>query len=109
MSRWRPWPGWPTATTPEADDILFANHVFVLPDILCNAGGVTVSYFEQVQNASNFYWDEATIHKLLDERMTTAFAGMITVAREHAVHNRLAAHLVAVQRIYEAMRARGWA
>ena len=96
-------------TTPEADDILFANHVFVLPDILCNAGGVTVSYFEQVQNASNFYWDEATIHKLLDERMTTAFAGMITVAREHAVHNRLAAHLVAVQRIYEAMRARGWA
>lgn len=96
-------------TTPEADEILFAAGVYVLPDILCNAGGVTVSYFEQVQNASNFYWDEPTIHKLLDERMIKAFAGMHTVAQERGVHNRLAAHLVAVKRIYEAMRARGWA
>lgn len=96
-------------TTPEADEILFRNGVFVLPDILCNAGGVTVSYFEQVQNASNFYWDVETIHKLLDERMTTAFAGVNALAQERTVHNRLAAHLVAVQRVYEAMKARGWA
>lgn len=96
-------------TTPEADDILFANNVFVLPDILCNAGGVTVSYFEQVQNASNFYWDVETIHKLLDERMTTAFKGVHAMAKKHGVHNRLAAHLVAVSRIFDSMKARGWA
>ena len=96
-------------TTPEADEILFASGVYVLPDILCNAGGVTVSYFEQVQNASNFYWDEPTIHRLLDERMTIAFAGMRAEATKRGVHNRLAAHLVAVQRIHEAMKARGWA
>jgi glutamate dehydrogenase (NAD(P)+) len=96
-------------TTPEADEILYAAGVYVLPDILCNAGGVTVSYFEQVQNASNFYWDEPTIHRLLDERMTKAFGGMHAAAQERGVHNRLAAHTVAVQRIYEAMRARGWA
>ena len=95
-------------TTPEADEILFANGVFVLPDILCNAGGVTVSYFEQVQNASNFYWDEATIHRLLDERITTAFAAMHALAGEYGVHNRLAAHLLAVKRIDAAMKARGW-
>ncbi len=96
-------------TTPEADEILFAKGVYVLPDILCNAGGVTVSYFEQVQNASNFYWDEATVHQRLDERITRAFAGMHALGQERRVHNRLAAHLVAVQRIFEAMRARGWA
>ena len=96
-------------TTPEADEILFANGVYVLPDILCNAGGVTVSYFEQVQNASNFYWDEAEIHKLLDERMTKAFQGMYASAQQYNVHNRLAAHLVAVARIFAAMKARGWA
>lgn len=96
-------------TTPAADDILFERDVYVLPDILCNAGGVTVSYFEQVQNASNFYWDETTIHKLLDERITIAFADMHAEAAQRGVHNRLAAHLLAVQRIYEAMKARGWA
>jgi glutamate dehydrogenase (NAD(P)+) len=96
-------------TTPEADEILHGRGVYVLPDILCNAGGVTVSYFEQVQNASNFYWDEETIHYRLDERITKAFAGMHAVADRRGVHNRLAAHIVAVQRVYEAMKARGWA
>ena len=96
-------------TTPEADEILFEHNVFVLPDILCNAGGVTVSYFEQVQNASIFYWDAPTIHRLLDDRITTAFGSMHALAAEHRVHNRLAAHLLAVRRIYEAMKARGWA
>lgn len=95
-------------TTPEADEILHARGVYVLPDILCNAGGVTVSYFEQVQNASNFYWDEPTVHARLDERITQAFHDMHTTAGDHGVHNRLAAHLVAVQRIYEAMQLRGW-
>jgi len=96
-------------TTPEADEILFAKGCFVLPDILCNAGGVTVSYFEQVQNAYNFYWDMETIHRSLDERMTTAFKAVHALAQEQGVHNRLAAHLLAVKRINEAMQARGWA
>ena len=96
-------------TTPEADEILFAQGAFVLPDILCNAGGVTVSYFEQVQNAYNYYWDMETIHRSLDERMTTAFKAVHGLAQEHGVHNRLAAHLLAVKRIDTAMKARGWA
>jgi glutamate dehydrogenase (NAD(P)+) len=96
-------------TTPEADAILHDGGVYVLPDILCNAGGVTVSYFEQVQNAANFYWDEDTVHRLLAERIANAFAVMHAVAEERAVPNRLAVHLVAIKRIYEAMRARGWA
>jgi len=83
-------------TTPDADAILEDRGIMVIPDILANAGGVTVSYFEQVQNASNFYWDEATIQQRLDERMTKAFAGMYASAQKHGVHNRLAAHLVAV-------------
>ncbi len=95
-------------TTPDADEILFQRNVYVLPDILCNAGGVTVSYFEQVQNASNFFWDEATIHKLLDERITRAYIAMYNEATRRGVNNRLAAHLLAVQRIHEAMKARGW-
>lgn len=95
-------------TTPEADEILHQRGVFVLPDILCNAGGVTVSYFEQVQNASNFYWEEAIVHERLDDRITRAFHSMHNTASEQGVHNRLAAHLVAVQRVYEAMRLRGW-
>ena len=65
-------------TTPEADKILFENGVYVLPDFLCNAGGVTVSYFEQVQNAYNFYWPIEEVHARLDAKMTKAF---------HAVHD----------------------
>lgn len=95
-------------TTPEADELLHARGIYVLPDILCNAGGVTVSYFEQVQNASNFYWDEGTVHERLDERITRAFHAMHRTANERSVHNRLAAHIVALQRVYEAMRLRGW-
>jgi glutamate dehydrogenase (NAD(P)+) len=96
-------------TTPEADEILFQRDIYVLPDILCNAGGVTVSYFEQVQNATNFFWDEATVHERLDQRMTRAFGAMHFEATRRNVDNRLAAHLLAVQRIHEAMQARGWA
>jgi glutamate dehydrogenase (NAD(P)+) len=96
-------------TTPEADDILHRNGVYVIPDFLCNAGGVTVSYFEMVQNAYDYYWDESMVHERLDKKMTSAFHAVHQAAQEHKVHNRLAAYLVAVSRVAEAVRLRGWA
>jgi glutamate dehydrogenase (NAD(P)+) len=95
-------------TTPEADEILYENGVYVIPDFLCNAGGVTVSYFEQVQNAYDYYWDEETVHERLDQKMTAAFHAVHEMAQKHKVHNRLAAYLVAVNRVAEVVRLRGW-
>jgi glutamate dehydrogenase (NAD(P)+) len=95
-------------TTPEADAILHDKGVFVIPDFLCNAGGVTVSYFEQVQNAYNFYWSEHEVHHRLDDKMTTAFHAVHEMAQRMDVHNRLAAYLVAVDRVARAMKLRGW-
>ncbi|MBC8252908.1 MAG: Glu/Leu/Phe/Val dehydrogenase, partial [Ardenticatenia bacterium] len=95
-------------TTPEADQILNQNGVYVIPDFLCNAGGVTVSYFEQVQNAYNYYWDLALVHQRLDAKMTSAFHAVHRMAQSMGVHNRLAAYLVAVQRVAEACKLRGW-
>ncbi len=95
-------------TTPEADDILFKNGVVVLPDFLANAGGVTVSYFEQVQNSYNFYWELDEVHKRLDEKMSRAFKGVYEMHRKHGVNMREAAYLVAVARVAEASRLRGW-
>lgn len=95
-------------TTPEADRILFDKGVYVLPDFLCNAGGVTVSYFEQVQNAYNFYWPLSEVHARLDARMTEAFHAVHDLAQARRIHNRLAAYLVAVRRVAEAVALRGW-
>ncbi len=95
-------------TTPEADEILFKNGVYVIPDFLCNAGGVTVSYFEQVQNAYDYYWDEETVHERLDKKMTAAFHAVHEAAQEHGVHNRMGAYVVAVGRVAEACKLRGW-
>ncbi len=96
-------------TTPEADEALYKKGAFVIPDFLCNAGGVTVSYFEMVQNAYNYYWEESLVHERLDKKMTAAFHNVHQVAQERKVHNRLAAYLVAVSRVAEAVRLRGWA
>jgi glutamate dehydrogenase (NAD(P)+) len=96
-------------TTPDADPILYRNGVYVIPDFLCNAGGVTVSYFEMVQNAYNFYWDLEMVHQYLELRMVAAFHAVHEMAQRYQVHNRLAAYLVAVNRVAEAMRVRGWA
>lgn len=96
-------------TTPDADRILFDAGTYVIPDFLCNAGGVTVSYFEMVQNAYDYYWDEELVHTRLDAKMTSAFHNVHKAAQEHKVHNRLAAYLVAVSRVAEAVRLRGWA
>jgi glutamate dehydrogenase (NAD(P)+) len=95
-------------TTPEADKILHEHAIYVIPDFLCNAGGVTVSYFEQVQNAYNYYWPIDMVHQRLDETMTAAFHAVHTMAESKQVHNRLAAYLVAVERVAEAATLRGW-
>ena len=95
-------------TTPEADEILYKNGVYVIPDFLCNAGGVTVSYFEMVQNAYDYYWDVDLVHERLDRKMTAAFHAVHETAQRHEVHNRLGAYLVAVSRVAEAMKLRGW-
>jgi len=95
-------------TTPEADRILHDKGVKVLPDFLANAGGVTVSYFEQVQNTYNYYWDLELVHERLDVTMTEAFESVWARREKEGVHMRLAAYLVAVERVAQSVRDRGW-
>ena len=95
-------------TTPEADEILVQNGVFVLPDFLANAGGVTVSYFEQVQNTYNYYWSLEEVQRRLDEKMTSAFRSVYEMHERQKVNMRQAAYLVAVARVAEACKLRGW-
>jgi glutamate dehydrogenase (NAD(P)+) len=94
-------------TTPEADDILYKNGVHVIPDFLANAGGVTVSYFEMVQNFYMYYWDEALVHERLDKKMTSAYHATLNASKKYSVNMRKAAYVVAVARVVEAMRLRG--
>lgn len=95
-------------TTPDADAILNDKGIYIIPDFLCNAGGVIVSYFEMVQNAYLYYWDEAMVHDRLDNKITTAFMAVHEMAQAKKVDNRTAAYLVAVNRVAEAVRWRGW-
>jgi len=95
-------------TTPEADAVLADKKIVVLPDFLANAGGVTVSYFEMVQNSYSYYWDLDVVQDRLSRKMTHAYQAVHEAAKKHKVHNRLAAYLVAVSRVAEAMKLRGW-
>lgn len=95
-------------TTPEADDILFDKDIQVLPDFLCNAGGVTVSYFEMVRNFNMLYWDEAEVFERLKKKMAAAYHSVLNASEKHRVNMRQAAYMVAVKRIADTMVLRGW-
>jgi glutamate dehydrogenase (NAD(P)+) len=95
-------------TTPEADKVLKERDIFVIPDFLCNAGGVTTSYFEGVQNDMNFYWSKKEVLEKLDDKMTSAFEGVYDMAQSQNVGMRDAAYMVAIHRVVKAMELRGW-
>jgi glutamate dehydrogenase (NAD(P)+) len=94
-------------TTPLADEILADKKVFVIPDILANAGGVTVSYFEWVQDRQGFFWNEALVNERLQEIMVESFDSIVEYADKHRVNNRIAAYMVALDRVAFAIKLRG--
>jgi glutamate dehydrogenase (NAD(P)+) len=94
-------------TTPLADEILEEKGVFVIPDILANAGGVTVSYFEWVQDRQGYFWSEREVNAKLEEIMVESFDAIVAYANQHKVNNRTAAYMVALDRVAAAIRMRG--
>ena len=97
-----------TPTTLEADEVIKGKGVYVIPDFLCNAGGVTVSYFEEVQNNMNYYWSKEEVIEKLDRIMTNAFNAVADLAKEKNVYTRDAAYLISLQRVARAVEGRGW-
>jgi glutamate dehydrogenase (NAD(P)+) len=95
-------------TTTEADEILFDNDIHVIPDFLCNGGGVIVSYFEMVQNFNMDHWQESEVYRRLDEKITAAYRAVRDVSQTYAVPMRQAAYTIAVDRVVKAMEYRGW-
>jgi glutamate dehydrogenase (NAD(P)+) len=94
-------------TTHPADSILAEKGIFVIPDILANAGGVTVSYFEWVQDRQGYFWNEQTVNDRLEEIMVNSFNDVVAYAEQHKVHNRTAAYMLALDRVAFAIRQRG--
>jgi glutamate dehydrogenase (NAD(P)+) len=95
-------------TTLEADDYFKAKKIFMIPDFLCNAGGVTTSYFEGVQNDMNFYWSKQEVLQRLDEKITASFNEILKMAEDKKAYMRDAAYMVSIQRVVDAMQIRGW-
>jgi len=94
-------------TTASADEILAEKKVFIIPDILCNAGGVTTSYFEWVQDRQGYFWKESVVNEQLEHIMKTAFDDVIPYAETHRVNNRIAAYMLAIDRVAYTLRQRG--
>jgi glutamate dehydrogenase (NAD(P)+) len=94
-------------STHVADPILADKGIFVIPDILANAGGVTVSYFEWVQDRQGYFWNEQTVNDRLEEIMISSFQDVVAYAGKHAVHNRMAAYMLALDRVAYAIKQRG--
>ncbi len=95
-------------TTPEADEVINSRGIFVVPDFLCNAGGVTVSYFESVQNDMNYYWTQKEVLERLDTKITEAYDRVLKMSLSEKVAMRDAAYMVAITAVVEAMELRGW-
>ena len=95
-------------TTPEADEVLKERKIFLIPDFLANAGGVTCSYFEQVQSNMNYYWEKEEVLEKLDTKMTNAYLAVSSLAREKNLYMRDAAYIIAINRVVEAVKKRGW-
>ncbi|MBU1985521.1 Glu/Leu/Phe/Val dehydrogenase [bacterium] len=95
-------------TTPEADKVIHERNIFMIPDFLCNAGGVTCSYFEQVQSNMNYFWEKDEVLGKLDVKMTHAFEAVSNLARQRKMYMRDAAYVIAVNRVAQACKDRGW-
>jgi len=95
-------------TTPEADEVIKSRGIWVIPDFLANAGGVTCSYFEQVQNNMNYYWSKEEVLEKLDTKMTYAYHAVSSLARQKKVYMRDAAYMISIKRVAEACKIRGW-
>jgi len=95
-------------TTPAADKLIEERGIYMIPDFLCNAGGVTCSYFEQVQNNMNFYWTKQEVLDKLDQKMTTAFHAVADLAEKKKLFPRTAAYLISIDRVATACLLRGW-
>jgi glutamate dehydrogenase len=95
-------------TTPEADIVIQQKGIFMIPDFLCNAGGVTCSYFEQVQCNMNYFWEKEEVLTKLDQKMTNGFKAVSALAREKKIYMRDAAYMISIKRVAEASHLRGW-
>jgi len=94
-------------TTAAADDILSDKRVFIVPDILANAGGVTASYFEWVQDRQGYFWKESMVNEQLEHIMRESFQAVVEYAETHNVNNRIAAYMLAIDRVAYTIRQRG--
>ncbi|MBI5323892.1 MAG: glutamate dehydrogenase, partial [Ignavibacteriae bacterium] len=95
-------------TTPDADKIIKEKNIWLIPDFLANAGGVTCSYFEQVQCNMNYFWTKEEVLKRLDEKMTVAYHAVSDLAMSRKIYMREAAYMISISRVAEACKMRGW-
>ena len=95
-------------TTPEADEVIKAKGIFLIPDFLANAGGVTCSYFEQVQSNMNYYWTKEEVLSKLDEKMTSAYLSVSELAKKKKLYMRDAAYVISISRVAQACKDRSW-